>query len=78
MRSLEEDVFQCSVQMCGFPSLDLVQEGEMIDKQKWIHWDAERPREQPMGGPYDFADSASKTDSTEANIDSDSDYDLGH
>ena len=62
--------------MCGFPSLDMVQEGELIDRQKWIHWDAERPRELPMGGAYEVESSASETDSTEANIDSDSDYDL--
>ena len=69
-------MFQCAVQMCGFPSLDLVQEGELIDRQEWIHWDAERPRELPMEGAYDFVSSASQTDSTEANIYSDSDYDL--
>ena len=57
--------------MCGFPSLDTVQEGELIDKQQWIHCDAERSREQPMGGAYEFESSASETDSTEANIDSD-------
>ena len=53
-----------------------MQEGELIDRQEWIHWDAERPRELPVGGAYAFTSSASETDSTEANIDSDSDYDL--
>ena len=62
--------------MCSSPSLDMVQNGELIDKQKWIHWDAERSRELPMGGAYEVESSASETDSTDANIDSDSDYDL--
>ena len=53
-----------------------MQEGELIDRQEWIHWDAERLRELPVGGAYPFTSSASETDSTEANIDSDSDYDL--
>ena len=64
------------MQLCGFPSLDLVQEGQLIVRQVWTHWDAERPRELPVGGAYAFANSGSETDSTEAAIDSDSDYDL--
>ena len=56
--------------------MDLVQEGVVIGRQKWTHWDAERPRELPVGGDYAFTSSGSDTESTEANIDSDSDYDL--
>ena len=40
------------------------------------HWDAERPREVPVGGDYVFTVSGSDTESTEASIDSESDYDL--
>ena len=62
--------------MCGFPSLDRVLEGQMIDKEQWIHWDAERPREQPVGGVSEMDSSASETDSVEANFDTDSEVDL--
>ena len=66
------------MQLCGFPSLDLVQEGQLIGKEEWTHWDAERPRELPVGGGQTFPNSASgsNTESTEGNIDSDSEYDL--
>ena len=46
---LEEDTFHCVVQMCGFPGLDQVQEGQMIGRDKWIHWDAEQPQEVACG-----------------------------
>ena len=66
------------MQLCGFPSLDLVQEGQLIGKEEWINWNAERPRELPVGGAQTFPNSASgsDTESTEGNIDSDSEYDL--
>ena len=62
--------------MCSIPSLDKVLEGELIDKQQWTHWDAKRPREQPVGGASEVESSASKTDSVEANFDTDSEVDL--
>ena len=66
--------------MCGFPALDLVQEGQLIGREEWIHWDGEQPRELPMGGVQIFPNSVIGSDtesaSTEGNIDSDSDYDL--
>ena len=48
----------------------------MIGRYEWTHWDAERSRELPVGGAYAFSSSGGDTESTEANIDSDSDYDL--
>ena len=66
--------------MCGFPSLDLVEEGQLIGREEWIHWDAEQPRELPVGGVQTFPNSVIGSDtesaSTEGNIDSDSEYDL--
>ena len=70
--------------MCGFPGLDLVQEGQLIGRETWSHWDAEKPRELPVGGVQTFPNSVigsdtesdTETASTEGNIDSDSDYDL--
>ena len=66
--------------MCGFPALDQVQEGQLIGREKWVHWDAEQPRELPVGGVQTFPNSVIGSDtesaSTEGNIDSDSDYDL--
>ena len=66
--------------MCGFPSLDLVQEGQLVGREEWSHWDAEQPRELPVGGVQTFPNSVIGSDtesaSTEGNIDSDSDYDL--
>ena len=75
---MEEDVFQCTVQLCGIPSLDLVQEGQLIGTQEWTHWDAERPKELSVGGTLAFtsSDSGTDTESTAGNIDCDSDYDL--
>ena len=69
--------------MCGFPGLDLVLEGQLIGRETWSHWEAEKPRELPVGGVQTFSnsvigsDTESDTDtaSTEGNIDSDSDYD---
>ena len=62
--------------MCGFPSLDRVLEGQLIDKEEWIHWDAKRHWEQPVGGASEMESSASETDSVEANFDTDSEVDL--
>ena len=66
--------------MCDFPSLNSVHEGQLIGREEWIHWDAEQPRELPVGGVQTFPNSVIGSDtesaSTEGNIDSDSDYDL--
>ena len=71
--------------MCGFPGLDSVQEGQLIGRDTWIHWDAEKPRELPVGGVQTFTnyvigsdtESDTETASTEGNINSDSEYDIG-
>ena len=70
--------------MCGFPGLDLVQEGQLIGRETWSHWDAEKPRELPVGGVQTFpnyvigsdTESDTETASTEGNINSDSEYDI--
>ena len=62
--------------VCVFPSLDRVLEGQLIDKEQWIHWDVERPREQPVGGASELDSSASETDSVKANCETDSEIDL--
>ena len=82
---MESDTYQCVVQMCGFAGLDAVQEGQLIGRETWIQWDAERPREVPVGGVQTFthyvigSDTESDTESasTAGNIDSSSEYDLG-
>ena len=71
--------------MCGFVGLDAVQEGQLIGREIWSQWDAERPREEPEGGNHTFthyvigSDTESDTDSasTAGNIDSSSEYDIG-
>ena len=60
----------------GFPHWTWCKKGQLIGRQEWTHWDAERPRELPVGGAHAFTSSGSDTESTEGNIDSDSDYDL--
>ena len=60
----------------GIPSLERVLEGQLIDKKQWILWDAERPREQPVGGASELDSSASETDSVQANCETDSEIDL--
>ena len=71
--------------MCGFADLDAVQEGQLIGRETWIQWDAERPRPVPVGVVQAFthtvigSDTESDTDSasTAGNIDSSSEYDIG-
>ena len=52
----------------------------MIDKEEWSLWDAEKLRGLPVGGAQTFPSSAHGSDieseSTEGNIDPDSEYDL--
>ena len=69
--------------MCVFPGLDQVQEGQLIGREEWSHWDAEQPRELPVGEVQTFpnsvigSDTESKSsESTEGKIDSNSEYDL--
>ena len=70
--------------MCDFPGLDSVQEGQLIGRETWSHWDAEKPMELPVGGVQTFpnyvigsdTESDTKTASTEGNINSDSEYDI--
>ena len=70
--------------MCGYSGLDSVQEGQLIGRDTWIHWDAEKPRELPVGGVQTFTnyvigsdtESDIETASTEGNINSDSEYDI--
>ena len=67
--------------MCGFAGLDSVQEGQLIGRDTWSHWDAEKPRELPVGGVQTFTHyvigSDTETASTEGNINSESEYDIG-
>ena len=71
---MEEDTFQCKVQLCGFPALDEVQVEERVPKQEWSHWDPEVARRRSRV-PIP-ASSSSDTESMEGNIDSDSEYGL--
>ena len=71
--------------MCGYAGLDSVQEGQLIGRDTWIQWDAEKPREVPVGGAQAFtyyvigSDTESDTESasTAGNIDSSSEYEIG-
>ena len=69
-RDLSRDVFQCSVWMCGHPSLARVAEGQYISKQQWSKWDAE------SAGNQSRAEARAQPPSISANnmdVDSDSD-----
>ena len=66
---LEEDTYQCKVQLCGFPALDEVQEGERVPKQEWSLWDPEITRRSRVLIP---ASPSSDADSMDGNIDSES------
>ena len=71
--------------MCGFAGLDAVQEGQLVGRDTWSQWDAEKPRELPVGGVQAFThyvvgsdtESDTETASTEGNINSESEYDIG-
>ena len=71
---MEEDTFQCKVQLCEFPVLDEVQLGERVPKQEWSLWDPEVTRRRSRV-PIP-ASSSSDLESMEGNIDSDSEYGL--
>ena len=69
---MEEDTFECKVQLCGFAALDEVQLGKRVPKQEWAHWDPEVARRRSRV-PIPASPSSSDF-SMEANIDSDSEY----
>ena len=41
LRDLDPEVFQSHVQICTYPDMDMVQEGQPILKDQWGKWDAE-------------------------------------
>ena len=38
-RDLDPEVFHSQVQLCTYPGLDMVQEGQAILKDQWAKWD---------------------------------------
>ena len=38
-RDLDREVFDSHVQLCTYPGLDMVQEGQAILKDQWAKWD---------------------------------------
>ena len=40
-RDLDPEVFESHVQICTYPGLSMVQEGQPILKDQWSKWDAE-------------------------------------
>ena len=38
-RDLPVDTLECTVQMCGFPSLDVAPKDQAIPKEMWVRWD---------------------------------------
>ena len=40
-RDLDHDVFHSEVQICTYPNMSMVQEGQPIPRDQWIQWNAE-------------------------------------
>ena len=40
-RDLDHEVFHSEVQICTYPNMSMIQEGQAIPRDQWIHWDAE-------------------------------------
>ena len=40
-RDLDPEIFHCVVQICTYPDMGMVQEGQAIQKEQWSKWDAE-------------------------------------
>ena len=38
-RDLPNDILDCTVQMCGFPTLDVVPMDQSIPREMWVKWD---------------------------------------
>ena len=50
-RDLPVDTFGCTVQICGFSSLDVASMDQAIPKEMWVRWDgvqSHNPTTQPM------------------------------
>ena len=75
---LPMDTFDCEVQMCGFPSLDITPEDHSIPK--WVRWDGLMPQEshRPNVQPMQPASVSAAQDSMVTDYDSDTTiaYDL--
>ena len=41
LRDLDPEVFDSHVQICTYPGLNMVQEGQPILRDQWSRWDAE-------------------------------------
>ena len=65
-RDLPNDILQCRVQMCGFPTLDVVGMEQSIPREMWVKWDVLETTQVQ----------AEQAVSTIANYDSDSTSDL--
>ena len=40
-RDLDPEIFHSVVQICTYPDMGMVQEGQAIQKEQWSKWDAE-------------------------------------
>ena len=40
-RDLDHGVFHSEVQICTYPNMNMIQEGQAIPRDQWNHWDAE-------------------------------------
>ena len=40
-RDLDPEIFKSVVQICMYPDMGMVQEGQAIQKEQWSKWDAE-------------------------------------
>ena len=71
-RDLDREVFHSTFQICSYPQLDRVQEGQPIYKERWMRWDPESIAVQSAQGDQDQPpSSASVADSEETEL-----YDL--
>ena len=63
-RDLDQEVFHSEVQICTYPNMSMIQEGQAIPRDQWIHWDAESSAQQAVqevqGSDIDTASNSSE------------------
>ena len=80
-RDLDHEVFHSEVQICTYPNMSMIQEGQAISRHQWIQWDAESiaqlTAQEVQGSDIDTASNSSEnTILYDVNSDMIIDYDI--
>ena len=80
-RDLDHQVFHSEIQICTYPNMSMIQEGEAIPRDQWIQWDAlsiaQLAAQEVQGSDIDTASNCSEnTILYDVNSDMIIDYDI--